>query len=157
MLTLIDVFIPGNPQGKARAKSTFQNGKMRHYTPKKTVEYERGISLQCQAAMNRKALRASSGPIDIKIKILMPVPKSWPAWKSELALLGQIYPTVKPDDDNVEKAVKDALNKVAWLDDCQVVDCVKSKRYSRTPGVHVIVKQIPGYPANIKSKKELAA
>jgi len=39
----------------------------------------------------------------------------------------------KPDLDNLEKSVKDALNGVAWLDDCQVVSVVKVKRWAR-PG-----------------------
>lgn len=39
----------------------------------------------------------------------------------------------KPDIDNLEKALLDALNGVFWLDDAQVAGVVKTKTYSDLP------------------------
>ena len=47
--------------------------------------------------------------------------------KSGLAADAPQWP--RKDIDNLEKAVLDALNKVAWNDDSQVVRVVKSKCY----------------------------
>ena len=43
---------------------------------------------------------------------------------------GSILPTKKPDGDNVEKAVADALNKVAYLDDSQIIEAKWQKIYA---------------------------
>ena len=69
-----------------------------------------------------------------------------------MALDGDIKPTVKPDADNVEKAVKDALNGVVWVDDCQVVNCEKEKFYSTKPGVHAVIETVRAHPAQITRK-----
>lgn len=42
------------------------------------------------------------------------------------------YPTVKPDGDNLLKAVKDALNGIMWVDDAQVIECQFFKFYDWT-------------------------
>lgn len=34
------------------------------------------------------------------------------------------------------------MNSVVWVDDVQVVEVSKRKRYSETPGVDVIVKEL---------------
>jgi Holliday junction resolvase RusA-like endonuclease len=100
------------------------------------------------------------GPVEMTLFIVMPIPQSWPAWKREMAVAGQIMPTTKPDSDNVEKAVKDALNGVVWGDDAQVVSTVKAKLYAggefRATGVYVSAQQLPAMPAQHKHKPEAA-
>lgn len=146
---MITFFVPGVPVGKQRARSstritTGANGKAkaatRHYTPAETVNYEALVSWTAKKAFGPLPLIA--GPVDIELRIFLPVPASWPKRRRELALAGLVLPTVKPDVDNIEKAICDALNKVVWKDDAQVCDVVKSKRYSEQPGVRVTVKPI---------------
>jgi Holliday junction resolvase RusA-like endonuclease len=50
-----------------------------------------------------------------------------------------VFPNVKPDLDNVVKAVLDALNGVVYLDDAQVVNLVATKRYATEPRVEVYI------------------
>ena len=50
-------------------------------------------------------------------------------------------PTVKPDLDNLDKAVMDALNKVAYKDDSQIVAKVSKKHYAEVPTVKVIISE----------------
>ena len=88
----------------------------------------------------------------VELEIRCPVPASWSQKKQRQALLGEIYPTTKPDVDNVEKAVFDAINGVVWRDDVVVVDVVKRKRYSAHPGLSVTVepmKQPPVLELNV--------
>jgi Holliday junction resolvase RusA-like endonuclease len=42
---------------------------------------------------------------------------------------GEVFPTKKPDMDNVVKAIFDACNGVVYLDDKQVVKLSMMKRY----------------------------
>lgn len=50
---------------------------------------------------------------------------------------GKIRPTKKPDWDNIGKIVTDALNKIAYRDDSQVVACRVEKWYGPIPEVIV--------------------
>ena len=55
--------------------------------------------------------------------------------------------TVKPDSDNVEKSVWDALKGIAWDDDAQVNTNVTVKRWASSPsqvGALVVVSEVAG-------------
>lgn len=159
----IEIFIPGVPQGKGRARSFLRNGKIGHYTPEKTRTYEGLIaSLGLDAMLGKKPLEI---PLLLTICAVFSIPESWPTWKREAAYYGQILPTTKPDMDNIKKAIKDGLNGVVWKDDCFATSAMVRKRYVRNSdervGVHVEIKPdyVDGYktfPAQIKSKGEVA-
>ncbi len=153
---MIKFHIPGKPQGKGRARSfLMRNGKIGHHTPDKTRSYEGMIrTLGMQAVGGTKP---TEQPIALTLTIVMPIPSSWPAWKRELAEAGRLLPTTKPDSDNVEKAVKDALNGVCWRDDAQVVSGDKNKFFESPElpvGVHVEIRTLGEYPAQLKRKPE---
>ena len=59
-----------------------------------------------------------------------PIPESWSKSKKARAIQGEIVPTVKPDCDNVIKAILDSLNGVAYKDDNQVIEINFIKKYS---------------------------
>lgn len=50
---------------------------------------------------------------------------------------GRIRPIIKPDTDNIIKAVLDALNGLAYEDDSEVVSVTAKKYYSAEPRVEV--------------------
>ena len=56
---------------------------------------------------------------------------------------GKLYPTKKPDADNIAKIICDALNKVAYGDDTQIIELVVWKLYtSNRPYVEVTIGDI---------------
>lgn len=151
MAQQIKFTVPGVPQGKGRARSSARiipgkGGKpmaiTRHYTPEKTVAYESLIRYAAAQAMEGRP--PFTGPIRMEIDIVCPVPASWSKVRQRRALAGEIMPTVKPDGDNVEKAVKDGINGVVYRDDVQVVRDIKGKNYGEVPGVHVIITEMQG-------------
>lgn len=153
---MLSFFAPGKPQGKARARSVrTANGKISHYTPQKTRTYEGLIRTQALTSMGME--RPTRRPVKLMLLINYEIPITWAKWKIQAALEGRIVPTVKPDSDNVTKAVKDALNGVAWHDDCQVVLTEVQKQYSTTPGVLISVSMLAQCEAQIKTKQELTA
>ena len=48
----------------------------------------------------------------------------------------------KPDTDNIAKSILDSLNKIAYLDDKQVVDLEVHKFYNEKPCTFVIIQTI---------------
>ena len=53
---------------------------------------------------------------------------------------GEIPPTTKPDTSNMVKAIEDAMNGVAFVDDAQIVRLFATKLYAEVPGVDVRVE-----------------
>lgn len=129
--------VPGEPQGKGRARVGTIAGKARMFTPAKTVAYEGLIAIAAQEAMSGNDL--FNGPVMVEVLMHCPIRPSWSKKKQAAALAGEIYPTSKPDADNCLKAVCDALNGVAWKDDTQATDIHMRKRFSATPRVEVIL------------------
>ncbi len=135
--------IPGAPFGKERARAGRRGAHSVMYTPKKTVSYEGLVAYTARQAMNGAALM--DGAVFVQLYIRCPIPKSWSKKKKAAALDWQIFPTVKPDTDNVIKAIYDGMNGVVWRDDVQAVDGAQNKRYSDRPCVIVKVSRIgPG-------------
>ncbi len=133
--------VPGEPKGKGRARSRIAKGKggtqfVAHYTPKDTVEYENLVRMAAHEAMAGQA--PTSFPVSVTIRIFSSVPASWSQKKRGRALAGEVFPTGKPDMDNVEKAVLDGMNRIVFRDDSVVCDVTKRKRYSETPRVEVM-------------------
>ena len=132
--------VPGQPVGKGRPRA-FRMGKgVRMFTPEKTVSYESLVATAAHAAMEGRApiLTACEATMEIRLQ----VPASWSKKKQAQALDGLMFPTKKPDVDNVVKAIFDALNGIVWGDDVQVVWLAVSKSYGATPGVTVAVRGV---------------
>jgi len=142
VITNIAFTVPGEPQGKGRARVGTIGGHARMFTPERTVAYEGLIAMAARDAMR------GTPPFDcalrVELDIVQSVPASWSKKKRSAALSGAIRPTTKPDKDNVIKAVYDGGNGVVWRDDVLIVDGAQSKRYGETPGVHVRVAVLGG-------------
>lgn len=125
----------GEVIGKGRPRFTKQG---RTYTPKKTLDYERAIKrayLNKYTYLSKKSLR-------IKICAYLEVAKSHSKVKKQKMLANKLQCTKKPDADNIVKVVLDALNKVAYQDDTQVVELVAIKRWSNESRLKVIIEEI---------------
>jgi Holliday junction resolvase RusA-like endonuclease len=113
--------VEGKPQGKGRPRTAVRGHHATLYTPKKTVAYEKQIA---QAARLVFKGEPHAGPVSLRVDIVMP----WPAATSKAKLKTTPYATVKPDIDNVIKAVADGLNGVVWVDDAQIVRLLSTKK-----------------------------
>lgn len=70
-----------------------------------------------------------TGAVRVIICAVFTVPAKWPVAKKKLALRNEIAPEMKPDCDNVAKAILDALNGIAYKDDSQVTELIVKKRF----------------------------
>lgn len=146
----VEFIIPGEPKGKGRARSRIAKARdgrqfVTHYTPSGTVEYENLVRMAAHEAMAGAA--PTSFPCFVEIMVFCSVPASWSNKKRAKAIAGEVFPTGKPDLDNIEKAILDGMNKIVFRDDSVVCDVSKRKRYAETPRVEVWVREIGGEPA----------
>jgi len=115
---MITFEIPGKPFAKQRARATRQG---RVYTPKETVSFERTVG---QIALPHFP-QPLTGPVKVTIWATFQPPQSWSQKKTQNAIGS--YHTQRPDLDNIEKAVLDGLNRIAFADDGQVAWVEKRK------------------------------
>lgn len=135
MNEIIRITVPGQPQGKGRARVCLRGGYARAYTPDSTAAYENLIKL----AYGNRGI--SVVPVELAVTAYYRIPKTFSKKKRNEALSGHVRPQTKPDIDNVVKVVCDALNKVAYNDDTQVVKIVAEKYYGETPGIVIEIKE----------------
>lgn len=132
----VTIIIQGAPHGKGRPRF---NGKT-VYTPAETRNYERGVSFIASAEMRGRELM--DGPLHIELRAVFAIPKSWSAAKRHQALIGEVRPAVKPDTDNILKAITDPCNGVVFRDDAQIVSVRASKVYGLEPLVIATIKSV---------------
>lgn len=106
------------PQPRPR----FSHG--RCYEPARITKYKKALGLFATSAMQGKP------PTTAPVKILL---KLWRKYKPTSKRYG--------DFDNHAKSICDALNKILWLDDSQVVTCTVEK-YQGKPKVEIEVTEI---------------
>lgn len=130
-----NITIPITPVPKARPRFTRYG---HTYTPKKTADYEKAVAEYWRQATKGFQYDREQALI-VNLVFGMPIPKSTSKSKTELMANGTIRPTKKPDVDNLAKAVMDALNGVAWVDDSQVVRVSIYKEYAKEPYVYIYI------------------
>ena len=138
--------IPGEPQGKARAKTVrLKNGFSHSYTPEKSVSYENLVKLCFQEEVGPD-FQPMAGLFRVDIIAFMAPPASKPKTWTVLALIASVIrPAKKPDWDNIGKIVCDALNGIAYKDDSAIVDGRVRKFYSDRPRVEVRIVDITDF------------
>lgn len=116
----ISFSVPGEPEGWKRAGHTIRRGRngkpfVHSYTTHETRKYKELITLYARAHMPREKW---DGPVRLDVTVYLERPHRLLKKSSPL---GPIWCTTKPDRDNIEKAVLDALTDAGlWLDDKQV-------------------------------------
>jgi len=81
-----------------------------------------------------------TGPLQVDIIFIMPIPKSGRSQKRKVA--ASEYQTTKPDIDNLMKSVFDAANQIVWEDDNQVCKVSAQKIYGDVPGIKMGVSKL---------------
>ncbi len=133
---MIKITIPGIPVAKGRPRVT----KWGTYTPEKTVNYENLV--QFSYLQQYKGLEPMQGYLKMEIYFLMPIVASTSKKRKQLMLERKILPDKKPDLSNMVKSIEDALNKIAYHDDSQIVESHLYKFYSEEPKAIVMISNI---------------
>lgn len=121
-LVLLRIDVPGKPQPKQRPRVA----RGRAYTPPETVAYEEAIGWAFREQNGGTV--PLEGPLRVYVLVredVRPVPR-------------------QGDCDNYAKVALDALNKLAWNDDKQVLELLTYvRRMSGEPGMVIEIEQLP--------------
>ena len=119
--------VKGDPVPKARARTVRKGGRTWSFTPKKVAAWEKLVKEEASKHFDQPL----SGPIQVSMIFYMNRPES---------RRKDIWVPTTPDLDNLEKAVLDALNGVAYEDDRYVVAKNAQKRYIHRDEPRVCVR-----------------
>lgn len=131
--------VEGNPVPKGRPRAYRRGAFVGMYTPSKTAAFESLVAIAAQKNMASRAPFDSALSVNLIFHIA--IPKSWTKKKTALAESGGVLHTAKPDLDNLIKSVTDAMNKIVYNDDSQIVELSARKVYSSRPKTEIFVKR----------------
>jgi Holliday junction resolvase RusA-like endonuclease len=122
LMNRIAFFIPGIPKPKQRARKGKNNV---HYTPEQTETWE---SILYSRALEHKPEKPWNRPVRVNVDFVL---------LSPLKPLFPGFAATKPDMDNLEKSLFDALEGVFYTNDSRIVAKSVTKGYGDVPGVKV--------------------
>jgi Holliday junction resolvase RusA-like endonuclease len=131
---MIAFSVPVEAIGKGRPRFVRSTGHA--FTPARTQAFESLVALEASRAMN--GALAFRGPLRMTIRATYLHPQSWSAKK----MATTIWKVTKPDADNVAKLVKDACNRIVYVDDSQVAELTVQKKYGPIASLVVEVSQL---------------
>lgn len=128
---LVAEFTPrGKPKGQPRGRATIRGRHAGIYDPGTADGWK---SIVAFAGEPHRPSQPIEGPVSVAIDLLMPRPSRLMGKRHPD---GEVWCTTKPDIDNAEKAILDALTNAGWWrDDAQVVELSSSKAYHSKTGI----------------------
>ena len=134
----LEFFCAGLPKAQPRAKARACGKFAQVYNPKTADDWKMIVRNEAQKAWQKSAVGSQtpwSGPLRVDLMFMFTRPKSHYRANGELKPNAPFWHTTKPDRDNSDKAVLDALTQLGiWHDDKQVCDGRIKKLYSEYPG-----------------------
>lgn len=125
---MMELFFTVNGEAIGKGRPRFFRGHA--VTPKKTREFEAAVRWNAKLAMSRHELETTDRPVRVKVQAFYKVAASRPKSFKRLIDEKLVPYDKKPDADNVIKAICDALNGVAYVDDKQVYSASCEKLYT---------------------------
>lgn len=120
---IISFTVNAVPIAQPRQRHAMIGGYIRNYTPSKHPVQKFKAMVAHEASLAHKG-QPIEGPIEIVITAFFPRPKYMITKKKPMT---REWKDTKPDIDNIQKSIFDALKGIVWTDDCQICVCKVTK------------------------------
>lgn len=130
------------PMASPRPRFSSKGGFVKAYMPKEYMAWKAQLLFKWKLLKLKQEV--SGKPLFVKLGFYLEPPIAVSKIKkNQAALEAETIPVVKkPDIDNLQKSVLDALNKHAWPDDNQISNIYAKKRYSLRPRIEIEVTEV---------------
>ena len=132
------ITIPIEPVSQLRPRATSRGGHTRVYDPPKVKTYKDSVRAFLK---DYPIKRFSDVELDVKAKFYLPVQKNISKKERERKLSHKVRPCKKPDIDNLQKSLLDALNGIVWDDDAKITHIEAWKFYSEKPRTEIEINE----------------
>lgn len=116
----------GDPKPQPRMRHYRRGNLVGGYTPPTADKWK----VACAVAAHDAVGKPWDGPIRLAIWFRLARPASHRRKDGTLRPKAPARPSGRPDLDNLAKAVMDALNRIAFNDDSQIVELILGKSYA---------------------------
>ena len=127
---MIHFEIEGKAEPQGRPRAVRMGAGVRMYDPPKSKAYKRVVALKGRSYMAKNHLEAYTEPLRVTLGFYFKPPKSYSKKRLKAIENKQELFTKPGDVDNYAKAVCDALNKICYEDDSQIVEMNLKKQYA---------------------------
>jgi Holliday junction resolvase RusA-like endonuclease len=139
----VTITLAGQPMAKQRARAKLRRGKIFHHTPEGSRQYEEQIRLTAFRAMQALGLKPIGGAVEVELRFTFAPAASWSEKRKLAAIAGEIPHVSKPDCDNLAKSWLDAMNRIVFTDDANVVQITARKNYEPASHAVALVRVAP--------------
>ncbi|WP_205272537.1 RusA family crossover junction endodeoxyribonuclease [Lactococcus taiwanensis] len=131
-----------NPMASPRPRFSSRGGFVKSYMPKEYMNWKKQFLLAWSVYQAEKIEQGI--PLIVTLTFYIQPPSAFSKVKKNASVLdSESMPVIKkPDIDNLQKSVLDALNGYAWHDDNQISDIYARKRYSLRPRIEVEIMEV---------------
>jgi Holliday junction resolvase RusA-like endonuclease len=137
---MITFHVPGKAIGKHIDYRIVGKPPRQFIKPYKSTPTKQWMKLISDLARRAAPPKPWEGPICVEIEVTRRCLKLSKK-KTDAMIAGRILPTTKPDNDNYAKAVCDAMSKIVYVDDAQIVRLVVTKQYGAIEGTKITVSR----------------
>ena len=131
----LSFFISGIPLAQGRPRFRRAGKFVQTYDPAKSKSWKESVRWQFIEYMKKEKKEMIDGAIEAEMVFLLPRPKSLPKKVK--------HHVKKPDMDNLEKSILDALEGIAYKNDSQICKKATQKLYeTKIPGVSIILRKL---------------
>ncbi len=138
--TICQFEIPGRPISWKRSGQ--RHGQKDVFDEQKKIK--EGIARLAYNAMKGPAV-AKGVPVYMEMVCVYDIPTSWKLGKQSAAHQGVVFHTGRPDQDNLQKLVMDALSGVVYADDAQIAKSSFVKRFGKPARTIVRFTELPDW------------
>ena len=133
--THLSFFVSGIPLAQGRPRFRRAGKFVQTYDPETSKSWKESVRWQCIEYMKKEKKEMIDGAIEAEMVFLLPRPKSLPKKVK--------HHVKKPDMDNLEKSIFDALEGIAYKNDSQICKKSTMKLYeTKIPGVSIILRKL---------------
>jgi Holliday junction resolvase RusA-like endonuclease len=136
----ITVSLLGIPCAFARMRIAARTGA--HFVPAPQRNAMAALRIEAANTMLHMGAAVLDEPVSVELLAELPIPASWSKKRRNLAILGLIRPSGRPDLDNLWKLMADAFNGVVFRDDALIVEARARKIYWLQPKLVVTVSPL---------------
>ena len=146
---VLDLFLPVLPQPQQSVRFSSAGGFIRKYQPKKVVDWKKkvGILVRAQLPQGFKPFTREDC-LRLHVNFIYPPQTSFRKWEIELLQSGgMIRKNTRPDrQDNLMKALCDALSGIVWEDDSIITDGPSGAKYfGLKEGIEIRIETVAKY------------
>lgn len=149
----IEIIVAGDPSATPRARFDPRNPKRPAYTPDTAENWKHAIGIALLRTGWRRQPEPPTCPFSVQIVLYFPRPKYLAKASPEALPRG-----LRPDNDNLEKAIFDKLSKAGvWRDDGQVYQNQTTKLFAAvgaSPGARITITAHPEFEFNVSGRRK---